>query len=54
MTPKELCKKTCYIQIHTNRKVNDVLVGEYLSAFKGSGIEFEEVREYQPGDEVRW
>ncbi|NLG13278.1 MAG: DUF58 domain-containing protein [Lentisphaerae bacterium] len=53
MTPKELAKKTRYIQIHTNRKVNDVLAGEYLSAFKGSGIEFEEVREYQPGDEVR-
>lgn len=53
MTPKELAKKIRYIQIHTNRKVNDVLAGEYLSAFKGSGIEFEEVREYQPGDEVR-
>ncbi len=53
MTPKELAKKIRYIQIHTNRKVNDVLAGEYLSAFKGAGIEFEEVREYQPGDEVK-
>ncbi|MBR6075388.1 MAG: DUF58 domain-containing protein, partial [Victivallales bacterium] len=53
MTPKELAKKVRYIQIQTNRAVNDVLAGEYLSAFKGAGMEFEEVREYQPGDEVR-
>ena len=53
MTPKELARKVRYIQIQTNRAVNDVLAGEYLSAFKGAGMEFEEVREYQPGDEVR-
>ncbi|MGI6357035.1 MAG: DUF58 domain-containing protein [Lentisphaerae bacterium] len=53
MIPKELSKKIRYIQIYTNKKVNDVLAGEYQSAFKGAGMEFDEVREYQPGDEVR-
>ncbi|HOG51933.1 MAG TPA: DUF58 domain-containing protein [Lentisphaeria bacterium] len=53
MIPKELSKKIRYIQIYTSKKVNDVLAGEYQSAFKGAGMEFDEVREYQPGDEVR-
>ncbi len=53
MIPKELAKKVRYIQIHTNKAVNDVLAGEYHSVFKGRGMEFEEVREYLPGDEVR-
>ena len=53
MIPKELAKKIRYIQIYTSKTVNDVLAGEYQSAFKGSGMEFDEVREYQPGDEVR-
>lgn len=53
MIPKELAKKIRYIQIRTSRTVNDVMAGEYKSAFRGSGIEFDEVREYQPGDEVR-
>jgi uncharacterized protein (DUF58 family) len=53
MIPKELAKKVRYIQIHTNKAVNDVLAGEYHSVFKGQGMEFEEVREYLPGDEVR-
>jgi uncharacterized protein (DUF58 family) len=53
MLPKELAKKVRYIQIYTSRTVNDVLAGEYQSAFRGSGMEFDEVREYQPGDEVR-
>jgi len=53
MIPKELSKKIRYIQIYTSKTVNDVLAGEYQSAFKGSGMEFDEVREYQPGDEVR-
>lgn len=51
--PKELLKKVRQIQIRSGHVVNDVLAGEYHSAFKGSGIDFEEVREYQPGDEVR-
>ena len=53
MIPRELAKKVRYIQIYTNKAVNDVLAGQYHSVFKGRGMEFEEVREYQPGDEVR-
>ena len=53
MIPKELAQKVRYIQIYTNKTVNDVMAGEYHSVFKGQGVEFEEVREYQPGDEVR-
>ncbi len=53
MIPKELAKKIRVLQIHTSKAVNDVLAGEYNSVFKGRGMEFDEVREYQPGDEVR-
>lgn len=53
MIPKELAKKIRYLQIRTSKTVNDVLAGEYKSAFRGAGMEFDEVREYQPGDEVR-
>ena len=53
MIPKELAKKIRYIQIFTKKAVTDVFAGEYESAFKGLGMEFEDVREYQPGDEVR-
>lgn len=53
MIPAELAKKIRYIQIITGRTVNNVLAGEYESAFKGRGMEFEEVREYMPGDEIR-
>ena len=41
------------IHFKTNHLVNDIMAGEYTSAFKGRGMEFEEVREYQPGDDVR-
>ncbi len=53
MLPKEIIKKIQRIQIRTNRMVSDVFSGEYQSVFKGRGMEFDEVREYQPGDEVR-
>jgi uncharacterized protein (DUF58 family) len=53
MITKELLKKVRRIQIYTSRLVNDSLAGEYHSSFKGRGIEFDEVREYQPGDEIR-
>jgi len=53
MIPKELAKKIRFIQIHTSRAVNDVLAGEYHSVFKGRGMEFDEVREYAPGDDIR-
>jgi len=51
--PKEVLKKIRQIEIRTNREVTDVLGGQYHSVFKGHGMEFEEVREYLPGDEVR-
>ncbi len=53
MIPKEVLKKVRQIEIRTNREVTDVLGGQYHSVFKGRGMEFEEVREYLPGDEVR-
>ena len=53
MIPREVLKKVRRIQIRTSHVVNDVLAGQYKSVFKGHGMEFEEVREYQPGDEVR-
>ena len=54
MIPKELLKAVRRIQIRTSRLVNDVLAGQYESVFKGRGMEFKEVREYQPGDEIRF
>ncbi len=53
MIPRELAGKIRYIQIYTSKVVNDILAGEYESAFKGRGMEFDEVREYQVGDDVR-
>jgi len=53
MISRELAKKIRYLQIFTSKAVNDSLAGEYESVFKGRGMEFEEVRQYQPGDEVR-
>jgi uncharacterized protein (DUF58 family) len=46
-------KEVRRIQIVARRQVNDLLAGEYLSAFKGRGMEFDSVREYSPGDEIR-
>jgi len=53
MIPKELAKKIRYIQIYTSKAVNDSLAGEYASVFKGRGMEFNEVRPYQMGDDIR-
>lgn len=49
----EVLKKIRRIEIRTKRLVNDVFSGEYHSVFKGQGMEFDEVREYQPGDDIR-
>ena len=49
----ELIRKIQKIHIKTNHLVNDVMAGEYLSAFQGLGMEFAEVREYQIGDDTR-
>lgn len=53
MIPNELAKKIRYIQIYSSKIVNEMLAGEYHSVFKGRGMEFDEVRQYAPGDEVR-
>lgn len=53
MIPKEILKKVRRIEIRTRRLVNDLFSGEYHSTFKGQGMEFEEVRQYQPGDDIR-
>ncbi len=53
MITKELAKKIRVLQITTRKVVNDVLAGEYGSVFRGRGMEFDEVREYMPGDEIR-
>lgn len=53
MIPREILKKIRQIEVRTNRLVSESLAGQYHSVFKGQGMNFEEVREYQPGDEVR-
>ncbi len=53
MLAREVIKRVREIQIRTGRQVADVLAGQYVSVFKGRGIEFDEVRPYTPGDDVR-
>jgi len=53
MTISELFESVRRVEVRTNRLVNDMMVGAYLSHFKGRGMDFEELREYIPGDEVR-
>lgn len=53
MLPVELMRQVRRLQLRARRAVVALLGGEYHSVFKGSGLAFEEVREYQPGDEVR-
>jgi len=53
MIPREILKKIRQIEIRTNRIVTETLAGAYHSVFKGQGMNFDEVREYQPGDDVR-
>ena len=53
MNQEELEKKVRHIQIHSRKPVMEVLAGEYRSKFKGMGIEFEDVRQYQFGDDIR-
>ncbi|MBM3845671.1 MAG: DUF58 domain-containing protein [Verrucomicrobia bacterium] len=54
MTAQEILKKIRQIELRTNRLVTETLGGQYHSVFKGQGMNFEEVREYQPGDDVRF
>jgi uncharacterized protein (DUF58 family) len=53
MTLEELLESVRRVEVKTNRLVNDMMVGAYLSHFKGRGMDFEELREYFPGDDVR-
>ena len=53
MLPEELIKKIRYIQIFSSRAVNASFAGQYESVFKGRGMQFDEVREYTPGDDIR-
>jgi uncharacterized protein (DUF58 family) len=53
MTPEEVTREVRRIEITTRHLVRDIVAGEYSSAFRGRGVEFAEVREYQPGDDVR-
>jgi len=53
MIPKELIKKIRQIQIYTSRAVDASFAGQYESVFKGRGMQFDEVREYTPGDDIR-
>ena len=50
---REILKKVRQIEVRTNRLVNDSLAGSYHSVFKGRGMNFDEVREYVPGDDIR-
>jgi uncharacterized protein (DUF58 family) len=53
MIPKELIKKIKQIEIFTSRAVDASFAGQYESVFKGRGMQFDEVREYTPGDDIR-
>ena len=53
MTTTELLETVRRVEVRTNRLVNDTMVGAYLSQFRGRGMDFEELREYMPGDDVR-
>ncbi|NRA06831.1 MAG: DUF58 domain-containing protein [Myxococcales bacterium] len=53
MIAREILQRVREIQVRTGRQVADVLAGEYVSVFKGRGVEFDEVRPYIPGDDVR-
>jgi uncharacterized protein (DUF58 family) len=53
MIPKDIFSKIRRIEITTKRLATDVFAGAYHSVFKGQGVEFDEVREYQPGDDIR-
>src|SRR6201993_3761351 len=53
MLPRKLIRQIRHLQIRARRAVQSLLGGQYHSVFRGLGLAFEEVREYQPGDDVR-
>src|SRR5574338_531384 len=54
LTTEEILKKVRELEIKSKRLTNHMFTGEYHTAFKGRGMSFKEVREYQPGDDVRF
>jgi len=54
MIPADIIRKVNRIRIRTRKAVTESFAGHYHSVFKGQGIEFHEVREYYPGDDIRW
>ena len=53
MDTKELVKTIKHLEIHTNRKVNEIFAGNYKSSFRGQGLEFSDLRKYEEGDDAR-
>ena len=53
MIPKEILSQIRKIEIRSGKLVNEIFAGQYSSVFKGRGMEFSEVREYAPGDDIR-
>jgi len=53
MIPSHLLERIHHIEIRARRLVNDMFAGEYRSAFRGRGVEFQDVRDYHPGDDIR-
>ena len=53
MNPRDVLRRVRRLEIRTRRLVDESLAGSYHSVFKGRGVEFAEVREYEPGDDVR-
>ena len=53
MSPEEVTREVRRLEITTRHLVRDIMAGEYSAAFRGRGVEFAEVREYQPGDDIR-
>src|SRR6266481_5990307 len=53
MLPREVIRQIRRLQVRARRAVENLVGGEYHSVFKGTGIAFEEVREYLPGDDIR-
>ena len=54
LTTEEILKKVRELEIKSKRLTNHMFTGEYHTAFKGRGMSFKEVREYQPGDDIRF
>src|SRR5215831_7732385 len=53
MLPQEVIRQIRRLQVRARRAVENLVGGEYHSVFKGMGIAFDEVRQYQPGDDIR-